>query len=670
MPLLTRKREDEGVKGGPIPKVIEERLKRGRQAMLKEAPARRVAYKFWVGEHYWYVNARNQLQVLDTALFGGKKPGHRIRNKYNFLRLMIEAKVSASTQRVPGYEITPSTDDRQDQEAAITAAQVGAYLYDKIGVRRATTKVVTNALVQREGFAMPYFDPDVGPYTEQINLQTGDVEVKGRGEIKILTLSRSELAWEAGVDFEDSPWWAIIRATPVDEVEQIPGFYGGTLTKDASTADVPTDKDTDNMVILTKYLERPSKQHPEGQCRYFANKREICPKGTYTSIGPDGKVTDDPVIHRLSYTVNPEGDDQGLAEVLIDPQRTINDSWNKILEWKNRCLNPQMTAPIGAFVKGLTQLDDIPGVIRYYNPVGLHKPEWEKPPQIPAELQQILELAITHMRALAADVDVQPDPRLAAKTASQAVEQSQLRWQSFLGDLGEFHSRLMRHCLTLVQVYYEDERTIQIDGEYGYRTLSNFKGEDLRSQVNVRVAPGSLESQSRQAIRDEVQFVATTWPGAVSPEAGIAAIHNGVGKNMLRSYENHVSRAWRLVKTAEQGMEALDAMPARFDANEIDPLTGQIGMMVPGWMPRKQDNIDIWQNVLGDYMTSVAYDRQSVDIRHVFDLIWDALEQIKTQRVMAEAMQRDAMAAGQGLDNAAAPQAPPPLPDRSQVAPR
>jgi hypothetical protein len=68
-------------------------------------------------------------------------------------------------------------------------------------------------------------------------------------------------------------------------------------------------------------------------------------------------VCDEPVLHRLSYTVNPEGDDLGLVERLIDLMRTVNDCWNKLLEWKNRTLMPRMMAPRGADVR----TNDVPG---------------------------------------------------------------------------------------------------------------------------------------------------------------------------------------------------------------------------------------------------------------------------------------------------------------------
>jgi hypothetical protein len=43
------------------------------------------------------------------------------------------------------------------------------------------------------------------------------------------------VAWEPGVDFEDSPWHAIIRARPTAEVEATKGFIGKSLEADANT---------------------------------------------------------------------------------------------------------------------------------------------------------------------------------------------------------------------------------------------------------------------------------------------------------------------------------------------------------------------------------------------------------------------------------------------------
>jgi hypothetical protein len=106
-----------------------------------------------------------------------------------------------------------------------------------------------------------------------------------------------------------------------------------------------------------------------------------------------------PSLHRISYTVNPEGDDFGLVERIIDLQRTVNDCWNKILEIKNRALLLQVLAPVGSNVQ---RRDDTPGATFYYNATGGDKPQWENAPdpQFLAQLRAIMQDAIDQMRSL------------------------------------------------------------------------------------------------------------------------------------------------------------------------------------------------------------------------------------------------------------------------------
>jgi hypothetical protein len=166
--------------------------------------------------------------------------------------------------------------------------------------------------------------------------------------------------------------------------------------------------------------------------------------------------------------------------------------------------------------------NDVPGGTDWYdidpsNPT--ITPQWEKTPPVPTELITLLNMAIDQMRALAADIDVQPDPNVAARTANVAVTQAKSRWDSFLGDAEEFDSRMMRHCLCLVARYYTEQRVIDIRGRYGWEPPVAFTGADLRSQVNVRVLPGSIQSKSPAQTMQEIQFVQQNFPGALSAEA-------------------------------------------------------------------------------------------------------------------------------------------------------
>jgi hypothetical protein len=663
--------------GLPVPHDIRDRVQRGRKAMRKDAAIRRVCQKFFENDHYWYVNAQGALRMLSTALVdvGGGKPAHRIRNTYNFIGMIVEGKVSASTQKMPGYEVNPSSADWEDWAAARIAEEVAIYGYDKWYLRRARTKVFTTAFVQREGFAMPYFDASVGPFKPSL-----DGKMEGQGEVRVWTGSRSEVMWEPGQDFLESRWHAIERAMLVEDIKKIPGYVGGALTADATTADLPSDKKSDKMAALTDYLERPSEKYPFGRRCFIAGNRIVVdfrldPSAppdadwfeTYPYMDANGVVADEPVIHRISYTVNPEGDDLGLVERLIDLMRTINDCWNKLLEWKNRCLMPRMMAPRGSNVR----TNDVPGGVDYYDPDAVTgqnlKPEWERTPPVPVELKDMLLLAIQQMRDLAADVDVQADPNVAARTVGAAVGQAQSRWDSFLGDAEEFDSRLMRHCLCLVARYYTEERIVDIRGRYGWEPPATFTGADLRSQVNVRVLEGSLQAKSRAQIMQEIEFVNTIAPGSISAEVALAALHGGTAENLLRSYTLDIAMANNLVQQLKNGPASMAVFGWRQDMDFGDPA---LGYMVPGWMPRKIDNIAIWKQVVGDFMKNDFYNRQlPPETKHIFDTVIDGLDAQEQQRKMQVVMQEQGMAAQLGGQNAARPQGPIPLASPGPLSP-
>jgi hypothetical protein len=653
--------------GIPIPPDIRDRVKRGKVAARKDANLRRLCQKFWQGEHYWYQNVQGALRVLSTALIDvtGGKPGHRVRNTYNFIQQIVEGKVSASTGTTPGYEIDPSSADLEDVAAARIAEQVAYYGYDKWWLRRARKKVYTTAFVQREGFAMPYFDACVGPY-----LPGPGGELQGLGEIRVETFNRSEVLWEPGVDFMDSPWHAVERAVLVEKIGQLPGYIGGLLAKDATTADLPSEKASDQMAVLTDYMERPCQKYPNGRRCFIAGGRIVvdfsqtdgAPEGadwweSYPYMDAHGVVCDEPCIHRLSYTVNPEGDDLGLVERLIDLTRTIDDCWNKLLEWKNRCLMPRIMAPAGSNIR----TNDVPGGVDYYKVDPINPtvtPQWEKSPPIPQELFQMLNLALDQLRALANDFDVQPDPNVAAKTVTAAAQQAQSHWDGFLGDAAEFDSRLMRHCLTLVARFYTEERLLPIRGRHGWEPSRTFRGMDLRSQANVRVSKTSLETKGRAQTMQEIQFVQANWPGYITAEAALAALHGGSGENLGRGYQLDVATAWDVVQRLRGGPDAAAAFGWRQDMDFGDPA---LGFMVPGWTPRRVDNIAVWKQVVGDSMKEDSYRQLPPETQHLFEMVFAQLEHQEQQRKLQVVAQEQGMAAQLGGMNAARPQLPAPL---------
>jgi hypothetical protein len=677
-------------KAPATPPDVTEALSRGRKEMLRDAPKRRLCMCFERGDAYNYISARgflaNQATSLDVT---GGKPGYRIRNSYNHIRPLVEDKVSAATSQVPSYNVDPTSNDPDDQSAAAVAEKVALYGYDRWSMRRARMLVVKSAIAHGgDGFAFPYFEPNVGPYT------LVDGEWVGRGEVRIITLGGNEVYWEAGVKFELSRWYAIERARPVDEVMQSPGFYGAKLTPDASTSDTATDAQKiaqGNLVMVTDYLERPCPTWPEGRRIQMANGRVIIdwrlvdpttsmPWEPYPYRDHDGVVVDEPCIHRLSYTCDPDTDrDLGLVWQLIDAQRTINDCLNKLLEWKNRCLNPQLVAQLGSIIDRPT---DEPGLINYYRP-GFQPPSWQPTPQIPQELFAIYTTMRDAMQFFASYADATAAPNVAAATINADQQQSQARWRSFLGELAEFDSRVMRHCLLLVSRFYTEPRLLKINGWFGPDRVSDFMGSQLNGQVDVRVPASSLETLTKNQLQTQIQWVAQTFPGYLSPEAAIGAMNDGTASNLARSYVFDEAKVSRIIQRIRNGT-VMD-MPTRHETDlqtggplmipgPIDPATGQPGppaqAEVPGYMPMPDvDNLAVWRKWIGDWMKTPDYERLDPGLQEVPKQILAAINQLEVRHQQQQIAQQAQQAATLGMGNAAKPAGATQMPDQPAPAP-
>lgn len=651
-----------------VPRKVDERIDRGRKQMLKGAAKRRMFYRFWRGDTYAYVNGKGLLMSENTLAFrhGGQMPDHRIRNRYPFIASIVQTKVSTATQRVPGYEVLPSTTEPDDAQAAELGSKVAIYGYDMWRLRRARVKWCEHAFVGGEGFLYPYFDTSIGPFTET---QDGWI---GEGEVRVRVLSANEVYWEPGEDFEDSRWYVIEQARPKDVVKDMPGFIETReqLTSDATDSEDPREDRPDDLVLTREYLERPCPDYPHGRKLTIANGRLIVPEEPYPVIDHKNRVLDEPPMFRLSYIAETDDRDRGLVELSVDLVRTIQDSWNKILEWKNRALNPQMTAPRGS---NMARRDDTPGATWFYTPVGGQKPEWEKPPQIPRELFEILGVALDHLRIITADIDVQADPDLAGKTANAAIESSREKWATFLADLAEQDGRVARRCLQLVQRHYTEPRLVKIMGTWGPDLTPGFMGADLNGQADVRVSPESLAVKSRKQVVEEATLYLDRQ--IITPHAYMQAISTGNVEVLNRAYLSDFGRANMLIQKIKQGPEAIHSLrpnkpPPGFALPPMQPpmWDGVPPGMVPGWMPRQFDNVDIQIEVFETWMKTADWERLPDDQREVAEQIYAALTGIRTQRMIEQQVQQDQMAQALGQANAGKPQQAAPTPDQRQLA--
>ena len=423
------------------------------------------------------------------------------------------------------------------------------------------------------------------------------------------------------------------------------GFIPGTklLSDSKGENSIGNGNQTDktDLVMVTEYLERPTADFPTGRRYTIANGKIITPPEAYPFSDGSGGVVDEPVLHKLSYIVDPDSDrDQGLVQHLLDAQRTINDCTNKQLEWKNLALMPQVFAPMGAFSKR-QRLTDQPGAVFVYNPVNGLKPEWRPTPPIPAELSQLKSEAMIDMNRIASQNDTPQDA--SGRALQVLIERDSNARQAFIARLSEFHSRLMRHCLTLVSQHYSEPRILKINGRFGPESIKDFTGAQLRSQVDVTVFPESIEPRTRQALETRVMgYADRKW---VSPEKAMAAIEQGTAADLVDSYELDVARAHRVIQQILSGPEAFLGQPQQF---------GPDGQPVPAFMPRPGiDNFQVHRSIFQDFAKTQEFELSADPVREAVLLYLQGLDWLEQQEQQKE-MAKQAMAAQQmGMANAA-----------------
>jgi hypothetical protein len=497
------------------------------------------------------------------------------------------------------------------------------------------------------------------------------------------------VTWEPGVQFDDSPWYAIDHARPKDQVECEPDFIGGELTADADTSVVGGAKKPKggNLVMVTEYLERPSIKHLNGRRVVYANGREIFPEEDYPLVDHEGNTVDRPCLHRLYYAI--DGDSErarGLVTSLVETIRSFDYFSNKAAEYIQLVLTPQMMGPEGA-VKGV--ITDEPGAYLELDTDELNGQEvkWREMPSMPREFDSERNRAEAQLGYIASDNGV-PSQVEAAKAIGALAQKDALAWEDFMEDVADCHAAAGRDSLCLVQLYFTEQRMVKFRGRTGWEEIPDFKGADIHSQTDVRVKPGSLEPITRAVIEQRVMNVAALFPGYFPPEVLIATLSSGDFDRLNESYEEDEAQAnfiiaqiragtfWDLpdrhVFPGEQAPK-LDVQtgeiewavePQRDEAGNPVAGTGKPVMQetVPGWMPRPFDGISVFKRRFETFMKSDEWRNLDSKAQEATGVFYDALLRLEAQKSARDAAMQNQTAERLGAENAAKPQAVKPLP--------
>ncbi len=635
---------------------VKDRLVRSQDRLEDLIPAINERYEMWRGKQYAYVDSKNKLNWLPTKTTptgGGKRPWLS-RSVNNLLIDIVAHEVSAVTQRIPNYEVTATSYDPAKRSAAKTAEQFLQYGYEKWDLQMAAVYAVTHAVVGQESFAWPYFDNTVGPMI----MGPDGKSVTGRGEIKVRVYGPQDVMWEPGERYEDSNYHTVMRNMTVQELVSQPGFLGDQVRPDADAlGGVRLWRKPKNaeLVRVYNYLEKPTKSYPVGRWLVIANGRVVTKERPYPVMEGDCLIP-------LSYIIDPDNDrDMSLVEHLLDPQRIYNDAWNKIVEWKNMALNPQVFVAPGV-LQGQKITSEPGAVYQIADPV--NNLRWRDVPAIPQELFQIVQETNAVIARLAAQNDI-PGQVEAGRAIQTLIERDAQRRQSFIARVARWHAQVGNRSLVLGQQYYTEPRLLTVKGRWAAEVIRDFKGANIMGQTDVRVATGSIEPRTKVAMEQKVLAYADR--GWITAEQAMAAIEGGFAGDLVTSYELDIGRILRVIERLKGGTEALYGTqeypaPSRL---EVNPQTGA-QTEVPDFMPREFDNIPVQRGVFEDWLKTEEFESLQMDVQGIAMDVYQAMKRIEAdanalaqQAAMEAAQSKGAQnAAGALGSDAAQPDAP------------
>jgi len=85
-------------------------------------------------------------------------------------------------------------------------------------------------------------------------------------------------------------------------------------------------------------------------------------------------------------------------------------------------------------------------------------------------------------------------------------------------------------------------------------------------------------------------------------------------------------------------------------------------------MPRPFDNIVVQKDVISDWMKGTEYDDLEPPAQEAINAVYDSYLQLEAQKQAQAAEAQEVQAQSLGMNNAARPQTPPPLPSQAPLS--
>jgi hypothetical protein len=530
--------------GTPVDSAIRKRVEKGIAAMERYRPIWHEALAFFDNDQYVEQSAvTGDLARLESRDGGTQKPRWRMRRVHNRMTSRIVGECSFLVGRIPGWEATPVNSDPRAMNGAALSEKVLLALYDSLDLSTVAYDTLIHAANCASGYSWPYWNSGVGTFIGGDDGQP----VAQTGEIGVWRLRQDEVIWEDGVSFDDSSWYCVRKAQDVEKVKGQAGYIGPReLKPDAQSTlqEARQGQANKDLVFVHHYLEKPCPAYPQGRWIVYAGGKEIVAPGDWPAIDPESGAAV-PVLHQVSWIRRAHRHrDLGIGELMVDLQRSYNDTCNRIEEWIKLAVNPQLLAPQGSLIDEYTT--ESGRVVEYRATMGL-KPEWMDVREVPLSLFKQLDQILADMdEVVTSGGSSLPTDTNSASHVQALNEREESRRGLLVKDLAKWWASMGRHLLFLVQQHYDEPRLLRLQGRFGPDRVLGFRGSDIPAGIDVRVTEGSLTPQTRAAQEAKIaMFVDKGW---VEPHKAMAALAGGSAQKLIDEFELDISKQYREIE--------------------------------------------------------------------------------------------------------------------------
>lgn len=448
-------------------------------------------------------------------------PGQFLRRNrvhINKILPLMQNRLARLAKSPPRYDVKPNSSEQEDRDAARLGKQIIIQGWDREKINRKRLDLLMWVQQCGHAYLRVAWDPTLGRDLKVRN-EDGEIELQREGDYRVDVASAFEVFTDPlAKSFDNINRLVHARIKPLSYfrhnfperghlVKQEDAWLNSlkyemrinTMNSQTGSATGSVNLLKDSAIELS-YYEKPTARHPYG--RHIVTASGIKLKDDELPIDEIPFIKFDDLLVGGKY----------FSESVITHLRPLQDQYNRTVSqrasWVNRLLTGKYIAARGHGLMA-SAINDQSGEVVEYDPVpGASEPKAMSIPTIPQYAYNEDDYLVQKMDDIAGINEVSrgqlPSASIPAIGMQFLVEQDDTR----IGVITEQHEHsyadLGRIMLKYAERYYKNERLLKIAGANMEYTVKEFKGEDIRGNLDVAVIRGSTLPGSKVLRRQEI----------------------------------------------------------------------------------------------------------------------------------------------------------------------